>query len=301
MLEVDPHILTSRNLTLDCRPANESGGHVMGVLNVTPDSFSDGGQFDSVPRAVERAQEMAAQGAAIIDIGGASSRPKGASYGKGAELVSAQEEMDRILPVVQRVASLMPDTWISIDTFRSDVANEALRCGAHMINDITALRFDPSIATVCAQHQAPIALMHSVGMPGDMPHLMDHDNVVEEVISALSEAVAEARRKGCKHIVLDPGFGFGKSHTNNLMLISQLSKLKRLGCPILIGVSRKSTVGHVLANGGDTPPPLDRLFGSLAITSVGLQEGAMLVRTHDIRETANFLRVFGATRSTSEA
>lgn len=271
----------------------------MGVLNITPDSFSDGGRYLDPDRALDRAKEMVTEGAVILDVGGASSRPKGATYGEGAALIPADEECRRILPVIERIAQHLPDTWISVDTFRSDVAEAALQAGAHMINDITALRFDPTLAEVVARHGVPLALMHSVGLPGDMPHVVDAEDIVAEVTSDLSEAVDLARDAGCDQLVLDPGFGFGKTTTANLALMSGVRSLLSLGHPVLIGVSRKSSIAQA-AVGEETPkdalpPPSDRLAGSLAATGIAVQHGASIVRTHDVAATRQYLNVLDAT------
>lgn len=271
----------------------------MGVLNVTPDSFSDGGLYIDPDRALARAREMTAEGAVILDIGGASSRPKGATYGEGAALISAEEECRRILPVIERVARELPKVWISVDTFRSDVAEAALQAGAHMINDITALRFDRALARVVASHGVPLALMHSVGMPGEMPHMVDSANIVAEVTADLSRAVSVAQEEGCEQLVLDPGFGFGKTTTGNLALMSGVGTLLSLGYPVLIGVSRKSSIAQAAAEEGmpkdQLPPPSDRLAGSLAATGIAVQHGASIVRTHDVAATRQFLNVLEAT------
>jgi len=275
----------------------------MGVLNVTPDSFSDGGLYLDVRKAIDRAVTMAEEGAVIIDVGGASSRPKGSAYGEGAALIPAEEECERILPVIAGLAERLPDVWISVDTFRSDVARAALDAGAHMLNDITALRFDPNLAHVAAEADAPLALMHSVGMPGDMPHVVASKDIVSEVTSALSSALEEAQRAGCRQLVVDPGFGFGKTTTDNLHLMARADRFLALGHPVLIGVSRKSSIGRAAvgedATTADLPPPGKRLSGSLAATGIAVQAGASIVRTHDVAATRQYLNVFDATiRST---
>lgn len=273
----------------------------MGILNVTPDSFSDGGMYVEVGPAVERAIEMTEEGARLIDIGGASSRPKGAAYGSGATLLSADEELERILPVIRRLSREAPHIWISVDTFRSDVAKQALDAGAHSINDITALRFDPEIATVCAQAQAPLFLMHSVGLPGEMPHEVRSDSMVSAVVSELAAACETAVERGCTQLVVDPGFGFGKTMQDNLNLVASLNLLATIGWPVLLGVSRKSSVGQLMARGGAVPPPNQRLSGSLGVTAVGVMQGASLVRTHDVKETVDFLSSFHTTASLSKS
>jgi dihydropteroate synthase len=271
----------------------------MGVLNVTPDSFSDGGQFLDPDQAVVRAAVMAREGAVLIDVGGASSRPKGTTYGKGADLVSADEECSRILPVIKRIADRLPEVWISVDTFRSDVARAALDAGAHMINDITALRFDLNLARVAGEADAPLVLMHSVGMPGMMPHVAPSDSILEDVREALAMALEQAREAGCRQLVVDPGFGFGKTTVDNLRLMGGVEQLLTLGHPVLIGVSRKSSIARAAAGENaerdELPPPEDRLPGSLAATGVAVKHGASIVRTHDVAATRQFLNVLDAT------
>ncbi|MEQ9105745.1 MAG: dihydropteroate synthase [Rhodothermales bacterium] len=267
---------------------------IMGILNVTPDSFSDGGLFMDPDAAAARATEMVAEGADVIDIGGASSRPGGGVYGEGAPLLSGSQELSRILPVIERLASHHPDIRISVDTFRSNVAREALAAGAAMLNDITALRFDRAMAAVAAEFDVPICLMHSVGMPGTMPHASEV--TVESVVAELSDARARALESGARDVWLDPGFGFGKRVDVNLALIARLPELVAVGSPVLVGVSRKSSVGAALRpsypEDAPVPPPHDRLSGSLALTALAVIGGARMVRTHDVKETADFLRVF---------
>lgn len=300
-LETNPHILRSRDLVLDCRLPVFGGAHIMGVLNVTPDSFSDGGAYMDLARAVARAKEMVAQGARIIDIGGASSRPKGSVYGVGAELISAEEERGRILPVIKEVIQELPGVWVSIDTFRSEIAKDALKLGAHMINDITALRFDPQLADLCAELDVPLVLMHSEGLPGAMPHTYEStSNIIERVRTALASAIRVAASRGCTQLILDPGFGFGKTKQDNLRLMAELEHFQPLGYPILIGVSRKSSVGEMLATDGDLPTPEGRLFGALGVTAVAVNNGATIVRTHDVRETVQFIKAMDTTRRTSK-
>ncbi len=281
----------------------------MGILNVTPDSFSDGGRYMEPSQAVARAVLMAQQGAAVIDIGGASSRPRGSAYGQGATLVSAAQECDRILPVVEELGRDHPEIPLSIDTFRSEVARAALTAGAAMINDITALRFDPELARVAAMHDAPLCLMHSVGLPGDMPHVMPHNDIVGVVQEALRAARDLAHSAGVERVLLDPGFGFGKTTPGNLTLMARLSEFAGLGCPLLIGVSRKRSVAdamsmpHAMSMPGDADAmhgditPEDRLPGSLAITGLAVERGARIVRTHDVLETVRFLHTLQLTRS----
>lgn len=270
---------------------------VMGILNVTPDSFSDGGRYVDPDTALARATEMIREGAEILDIGGASSRPRGQAYGEGAQVIPASQELSRILPVIERIARHHPDILISVDTFRTDVAEKALAAGAGMLNDITALRFDARMAQVAADFHVPLCLMHSVGLPGDMPHTLDTPDVVEIVVRELAQARQQARAAGVEHVLLDPGFGFGKSHDGNLALIARLSELTALGSPVLVGVSRKSSIGAALSHSDrHVPPPDERLMGSLAVTAVAVLNGAKVIRTHDVKETTDFLRVLYRTR-----
>ncbi|GMQ81954.1 MAG: dihydropteroate synthase [Rhodothermia bacterium] len=267
----------------------------MGVLNVTPDSFSDGGDFLTVDRAVERAREMILEGAAIIDVGGASSRPKGKTYGEGAAVVSSEEEAMRVVPVISAVSAQHPDVWISVDTFSKDVAAKAIAAGAHMINDITGLRSDPRLADLAAAEKIPIILMHSLGEPGLMPHGGDYGDVVAEVRRSLEESISVAEARGAEQLIIDPGFGFGKSVDDNLRLMSTLNELTDLGFPVMVGVSRKSSIGAVLGGSNEPASIKNRLFGSLGVTAVAFLRGASIIRTHDVGPTIDMLRAMTAT------
>jgi dihydropteroate synthase len=284
----DPFILEMRGRQVNCLPGST---HVMGVLNVTPDSFSDGGRYLDVGLAVERARIMEAEGALFIDVGGASSRPIGTVYGAGAEPVTATTELERILPVIRRIARELPRVIISVDTFRLEVAERVLEEGAHLINDITGLRHDPGLAKLVADAGAALALMHSVGKAGDMPHAVSHENVAGEVAAFLRSAASTALEAGVANILLDPGFGFGKSVADNFRLIDQIDRFIALGHPVLIGVSRKSSVGVAVSPTADAAPVDQRLFGSLGATAVAVMRGASVVRTHDVKATAQMLRV----------
>jgi dihydropteroate synthase len=267
---------------------------VMGVLNVTPDSFSDGGLFVDTGKAAAHASHMLDAGADIIDIGGESSRPAGATYGKGAQPVSLEEELERVIPVIRRIVEHHPDVVISIDTYKSEVARAALDAGARIINDITAFRADPGMPEVAARAGAPVILMHSVGLPGSMPHASDYLDVVAEVKSALAGAVVSAEKYGISDVIVDPGFGFGKTVSENLMLVARLAEFADLGRPVLVGVSRKSSIGSALEPDG-TPRPVDgRLYGSLAATAVAIMNGAAIIRTHDVRATRDVAQVVHA-------
>lgn len=263
----------------------------MGVLNVTPDSFSDGGDYLRLDCALRRVDAMATEGATLIDIGGASSRPRGSAYGEGAELVPAETEMQRVLPVVKAVAARFPEAVISVDTYRPEVAEAVLEAGAHLINDITGLRISTSVAEIAARFGAPLVVMHAVGNPGQMPHEASHANVVEDVRASLASSVHAARSAGVQHVITDPGFGFGKTPRQNLELLDRIDALLSLDCPILIGVSRKSTIGWALGRRNVH----ERLYGALGATAVAVLRGVSIVRTHDVGATVDMLRVMGMT------
>lgn len=270
---------------------------VMGILNLTPDSFSDGGQFQKMDAALFRVEEMLAQGANLIDIGGESSRPKGNAYGQGAIRLSADEEKQRILPIIEAIMKRFPDAVLSVDTYKSEVARAALERGATMLNDITALRFDPQMATVAAEFNAPLILMHSVGMPGEMPHTLSHPNIVETVKQALQTAIDVAHSKGVSQLILDVGFGFGKTPEDNLRLLAETRQFVQMGFPVLVGISRKSTIGVLLGTSAHPLPMEQRIFGTLGATAVAIAEGASIIRTHDVVETVQFLKGFCITRA----
>ena len=275
---------------LDCRPGSPevAGAHVMGILNVTPDSFSDGGQYMDVEEAVSRAAEMLSEGASIVDVGGESTRP-------GAEPVSAKDERDRVVPVIEAISDRFPEALLSIDTYKPEVARAALAAGAHIVNDVTGLRHHPEMAEAAADWNAPLVVMHSVGEPGDLTRSRDYDDVTAEVRDALARAVETATQAGVDQVIIDPGFGFGKSDENNLRLLNEVDELLALNRPVLVGVSRKSTIGATLGS-PDAPAPVgQRLFGSLGATAVAVMRGATIVRTHDVAPTVEMLRVLGAT------
>jgi len=247
---------------------------VMGVVNATPDSFSDGGQFFDTDRAVAQALQLAAEGADIIDIGGESTRP-------GAEPVAEEEEIRRVIPVIERLARAS-DVAISIDTVKAQVAQLALKAGATIVNDISALQADEKMAATVAQAGAGVILMHMRGTPQTMQANTNYDDLVGEVREALAQAIARAEGAGCdpRRIMIDPGIGFGKSLEGNLDLIRSIKTFASLGKPVLIGASRKSFVGRI--TGAEAP---DRLGGSLAAAVAAVLNGAAAVRAHDVKET----------------
>ncbi len=267
---------------------------IMGVLNVTPDSFSDGGRFDTYETAVAQGIRLAEQGAHILDIGGESTRPF-------SKPISEQEEMDRVIPVIQTLAEKIAIP-ISIDTLKSGVAKAALDAGAAMINDISAFEQDPAMADLAAEYQVPVVLMHMKGTPETMQVNPDYDDLMLEITDYLADRAAFAISKGIlkQHIILDPGIGFGKTVHHNLVLINCLENLQALGFPILMGPSRKSFIQHTLNK--STPEktkkdPEKIETGTLAAVGACLSRGAHIVRIHDVGRAVTFSRVFDAIRN----
>lgn len=258
--------------------------HVMGILNVTPDSFSDGGRYLDPVRAVEHAKEMAAQGADIIDIGGESTRP-------GADPLSEDEEGRRVIPVIERLRVEI-DTPISIDTYKSRVAEKALKAGADIINDISGLRFSADMARVAADHGACLVIMHIKGTPRDMQQNPTYRDVVSEVMDYLEEGIEIAVKAGVdpERIVIDPGIGFGKTLEHNLAILRRLNEFRILGRPILIGTSRKRFIGAVL----EQTEPEQRIEGTAATIALGIERGARIVRVHDVAYMARVARMTDA-------
>lgn len=240
-------------------------------------------------------------GAHIIDIGGASSRPRGKAYGAGADVVPPEVELSRILPVVQTLVSDFPEAVLSIDTYHPEVARACLEAGAHIINDITGLRLYPEMADLVAGFDAGLILMHSSGKPGDMPHTAPSDNVVDTVRKDLAKGVDMAERAGVQTIITDPGFGFGKTTTDNYRLLNELEGHRIKDYPIMVGVSRKSSIGVALGNEQFPAPVYERLFGSLGATAVAIMRGAAIVRTHDVGATAEMVRVMGVTMAVEKS
>jgi dihydropteroate synthase len=258
--------------------------HIMGILNVTPDSFSDGGRYADAHRAVDRAREMAAQGADIIDIGGESTRP-------GARPLSEDEELARIIPVIRQLAGEL-STPLSVDTYKSRVAEKALAAGASIVNDISGLRFSPDMAKVAADHGAVVVIMHIKGTPRDMQKNPVYADVVAEVAQYLEEGVATAVSAGVdrERVLIDPGIGFGKTLGHNLTLLERLGEFRAIGRPILLGTSRKKFIGTVL----DAPEPELRLEGTAATVALGIERGARIVRVHDVAQMVNVARMTDA-------
>ncbi|MDH3274928.1 MAG: dihydropteroate synthase [Gammaproteobacteria bacterium] len=259
---------------------------VMGVLNVTPDSFSDGGRYLTIDVALQHAQQMAEQGAAIIDVGGESTRP-------GARAVNEQEELDRVVPVIEALRRVV-DLPISIDTSKPGVMRAAVAAGASIINDVYALQANGALQAA-VELQQPVCLMHMQGEPRTMQNKPQYDDVVAEVTQFLRERVAQCVQAGLGKglIIVDPGFGFGKTPAHNVELLAGLGRLTEIGVPVLVGLSRKSTLGKIAGKDVSQLMP-----ASIAAAVLAFQQGAQIIRAHDVAETVDALRVAAAVMNT---
>lgn len=276
-------------------PMAARGALVMGILNVTPDSFSDGGTLATVDEVLRRAGQMLDEGAAILDVGGESTRPRGAAYGAGAAVVDEAEELRRVVPAVEALARRFPEAVLSVDTYKPAVARAALAAGAHLVNDVTGLRLFPEMAAVCADAGASLVVMHSTGHPGAMPHVAPMPGIVQAVADALAAAVAVAETAGVPGVAVDPGFGFGKTATDNLRLVAaSRAFVARFRRPLVVAVSRKATVGALVGTPEAPAPVGERLYAGLGLALAAVAGGASIVRTHDVRATAEALRAFAA-------
>ncbi|EOZ4596508.1 dihydropteroate synthase [Morganella morganii] len=275
--------LTARGQTLSLATPQ-----VMGILNVTPDSFSDGGTHNTPAKALEHARKMIAEGATIIDIGGESTRP-------GAAEVSPEQEAERVIPVVAAIAR-ESDVWISVDTSKALVIREAANAGAHILNDIRSFS-EPGALQAAAQSGLPVCVMHMQGEPRTMQQAPHYQNVVREVYTYLETQVARCVAAGIEknHIILDPGFGFGKTLAHNYQLLDKLDLFHNLGLPVLAGMSRKSMIGQLM----DVPPD-ERVAGSVACAVIAAMKGAQIIRVHDVKETVQAMKVVEATRLAKE-
>lgn len=262
-------------MILDCagKPLDLTHPQVMGILNITPDSFSDGGEFIAADAALVQARRMVADGAGIIDVGGESTRP-------GAKVVSVEEEIARVVPVIQAIRSEL-DIPISIDTSKPEVMRAAIKAGAGLINDVCALLVKGAMQAA-VDCNVPVCLMHSQGTPQTMQNDPQYEDVVTDVITFLLERVTACEQAGLvrDRLILDPGFGFGKRATHNLLLMKHLSRLIALGLPVLVGVSRKSMIGKLLKVSVE-----ERLAASLSLAAISVWQGAKIIRSHDVRET----------------
>jgi len=266
------------------------GPVVVGILNVTPDSFSDGGDFLDPEAAAEHAASMLDEGAGIIDVGGESTRP-------GSDPVPQEEEIRRVVPVIERILAARPEAVISVDTYRSETAAAALEAGARIVNDVTALRGDPRMAPVVADAQCPVILMHMQGEPKTMQREPRYEDVVSEVRDFLRSRAEHAVSAGVRpeDIIVDPGIGFGKNLDHNLALLRNLQAVVDLGFPVLIGVSRKRFIGSITG----VEEAAERVFGTVATTVLAYEKGATLFRVHDVRSNREALAVAEAVQHAS--
>lgn len=257
--------------------------HVMGILNVTPDSFSDGGRYLEVNRAVEHALEMALEGADIIDVGGESTRPF-------SEKISSNEELDRVIPVIEALSKELAIP-ISIDTYKGAVARESLQAGASIINDISALKFDPQMVSVAARAEVPLILMHMKGTPQNMQKNPAYNDVTSEILKFLKDTIEHAKKNGVNEnlIIVDPGIGFGKTFDNNLEIIKNLSQFASLNRPVLLGSSNKAFIGHILDKKSN-----ERDTGTMATIAAGVMNGAHIVRVHNVKKAVETVKIIDA-------
>ncbi len=287
---MQPYTLKFGRFCLEFGPAT----CIMGILNATPDSFSDGGRFDSFETAVAQGLKLVEDGAHILDIGGESSRPF-------AEPVSEQQELDRVIPVIENLANKI-DVPISIDTVKAVVAKEAINAGAAIINDISAFEKDPAMVDVALETGAPVILMHMKGTPETMQVNPDYDDLMLEISQYLEERASFAIKKGIQksHIILDPGIGFGKTIEHNLVLINHLDKICDLGFPVLMGPSRKSFIQNILSKNSASkvgPDDIRTEYGTMAAVAASVMNGAHIVRVHDVEKANSFTQIIDAIRN----
>ena len=257
---------------------------IMGILNVTPDSFSDGGKYLEPEKAIEHAKRMIEDGADIIDVGGESTRP-------GSDPVRLEEELQRVVPVIKELSKVV-NVPISIDTYKSKVAEAALDAGACVVNDISAMTFDSDMVKVVKKYGASVVLMHIKGTPKNMQENPTYDNVIEEILKYLMDRVNVARDNGIKQIIVDPGIGFGKRFEHNIEIIRNLKVFREIGYPLLVGPSRKSFIGNIL-----NLPPAERVEGTAAAVTACILNGANIVRVHDVKEMKRVAMVADALKS----
>lgn len=268
-------------MTINCKGTliDLSTPKVMGILNVTPDSFFDGGKYRSEKAVVSQVEKMLVEGATFIDVGAQSSRP-------GAELISEKEELERILPIVELLIDEFPEVVLSIDTFRSKVALKCIEAGASLINDISAGHLDQGMLPTVAQLKVPIILMHMRGEPKTMQHQTAYKDLIQDIVHYFSERVAKARSLGIHDLIIDPGFGFSKTVHQNYELLKKLDLLRNIGLPLLTGLSRKSMIYKVLELDAKAA-----LNGTTALNMYALQQGASILRVHDVREALECIKL----------
>lgn len=276
--ERDLQRLTIRNSQLDL-----SSPVVMGILNTTPDSFSDGGQYVHIQKAIDRTGQMIKEGARIIDIGGESTRP-------GSDPVSEEEELERVIPVFQKAVKEFEDTIFSVDTTKFSVAKEALRAGCHIVNDVSGMEKEPRFADLCSEYHAGYVLMHTKGEPKTMQQNPVYEDVIGEISEFFKKKIDYLEKKELKSIIIDPGIGFGKNLDHNLQIISGLKEFQNLGYTVMVGASRKSMVGQILNN----RKVEGRLAGTISVHYHCLLNGAKILRVHDVQEASDSIEIFNA-------
>lgn len=251
---------------------------VMGILNVTPDSFFDGGRYQDPEQAVLRAKQMQDEGADFIDVGGMSTRP-------GSKEIPVEEELNRVIPVIKKIKDEVRIP-VSIDTYRSAVADEALKNGACIVNDISAFNIDDEMPKVLAKHKASCILMHMKGKPFDMQKKPVYEDLLAEILLYFEKAIWKANVENVEQVIIDPGIGFGKTIEHNLLLIKNIFELKKLDCPVMVGVSRKSFIGKL-----SNTEPEDRLAGSISMNTISILNGVNILRVHDVKDTVNMVKI----------
>lgn len=269
-------------MTINCKGnlIDLSEPKIMGILNVTPDSFYDGGSYKDEAEIVAQVEKMITEGATFIDIGAYSTKP-------GAEFVSEEEELNRVLPIIELILSKFPEVLLSIDTFRSEVAKQAIHKGAALINDISAGLLDEKMLLTVAELQVPYIMMHMKGTPQTMQSLANYDDVVKEVMFYFSERINAARKLEINDVIIDPGFGFAKTLEHNYEIMQKLDFFSILELPILVGISRKSMIYKVLKNS-----PQEALNGTTVLNTIALQKGAQILRVHDVKEAQDCVKIY---------
>lgn len=263
-----------------------SSPKIMGILNATPDSFADGGEYNTVASALGRIGLMVSQGASIIDVGGESTRP-------GSDPVSEEQELERVIPILEEAIPQFPETLFSIDTTKFKVAEQALRLGVHLVNDISGLKKEPRFAELCVRYNAGYILMHSQGNPKTMQKDPRYKDVISDISSFFEQQISQAEAAGLQALILDPGLGFGKTQQHNITILKRLNEFVDLGYPLLIGASRKSMIGRILED-RDVD---DRVTGTVAVHYHAMMQGAKIIRVHDVKEAYDSILVYNALNS----
>ena len=278
----DSFVLNSKNREIILK---NNKTYIMGILNITPDSFSDGGEFLHRDNALKQVEKMIKEGADFIDVGGESTRP-------GAIKISYEEELKRVLPVISSIKKEFPDILVSIDTYKSKVADEAVNVGADIINDISGLKFDDNMANVVAKYNVPVILMHIKGTPENMQKNPVYENLLNEIFDYFRDSlhILEDAGGNVNNVIIDPGIGFGKTFDNNLEILKRVKEFKSFGVPVLIGASRKTFIGAIL----NKENPKERTTGSLAVAAVSAYNGAKILRVHNVKETFETLKIVDA-------